>query len=125
MKNPIIYFGLGAVTVLAGIIAIRIGIAIGHQASATWAQTVPVRITCRRSLVGNGYVFRVTDTGATELFCTATVRNSTQWQRYRLDLKPNEFREIGALQGWEAFPGDTCEVKAEHFTPMTGTIPEP
>ncbi len=125
MKNPIVFFVVGAAAVLVIIIAICIGIVIGHQIGTAWAQTVPVKISYRRSLLGNGYVFRVTDTGSNELFCTVTVRNSTQWKRYRLDLRPNQFKEIGALDGWQAFPGDTCEVEAEHFTPMTGTIPEP
>lgn len=124
MKNPIVFFALGGVAVLAIIVAVLFGIVIGRGTNTAWAHPVPVKITYRRSLVGNGYVFRVTDTGTDELFCTATVRNSTVWKQYRLDLKPNGFREIGSLQGWEAFPGDNCEVEAEHYGAVTGTIPE-
>jgi hypothetical protein len=126
MKNPIVYLLLGAGAVVAILIAVIVGIGVGRASKTPPVPAtppVPVSITYRRSLVGNGYVFRITDTGSQELFCTATVRNSTVWKQYRLDLRPTQIKEIGQLQGWEAFPNDSCEVEADNFTPVTGAIP--
>ena len=123
IKNPIVLFLLGAATVIVIVVGISIGFHAGKQSVQAAVPPVPVEITYRRSVVGNGYVFRFTDKGTTELFCTVAVRNSATGKQYRLDLRPKDFREIGVVQGWEAFPGDTCTVDADGFTQIGGKIP--
>jgi len=98
---------------------------IANQQSVPAAQPTPVPVTIRyrKSLVGNGYVFKFFNTGTQELFLTITVRNSTLGKVFRMDLMPKMSKEVGKLQGWQAFPGDTCKVEADGFAPINGTIP--
>ncbi|MGH7942108.1 MAG: hypothetical protein ACREFR_13660 [Limisphaerales bacterium] len=126
-KHPIVLLSCGAVTVMVIVAAVTISFQAGKhstQSPVPSTRPVPVKITYRRSVLGNGYVFRFRDIDTTELFCTVSVRGSTVGKRYRLDLKPNEFKEIGVLQGWVAFPGDRCTVDADGFAQISGQIPE-
>jgi hypothetical protein len=123
IKSPIALCLLGASIALILIGGIDIGVQLGNQTTKTIVRPVPVNIEYRRSKLGNGYVFRFADIGTSELFCTVTVRNSSVWKQYRLDLRPKDSREIGVLQGWEAFPGDSCTVEAEGYAQIKAQIP--
>lgn len=87
-------------------------------------EQVPVKVQYRRSALGNGFVFRFYNTSYQELFCTIEIRNSSIGKRWRMDLLPGRFKEIGSLEGWQAFPGDSCEVNADGFSPIEVHIPE-
>jgi hypothetical protein len=114
--------GLALVAIISGMLA-------KHTNNAPIFSTqpplppVPVEIQFRKSLMGNGFVFRFKNTRGQELFCTVTVRNASTGKVYRLDLQPNETKEIGSVQGWQAFPGDICKVEADNFSPENGQIP--
>jgi hypothetical protein len=84
---------------------------------------IPAEIHYRRSKLGNGFIFQIVDVGNQELFCTVTVKNTSVYKQYRLDIQPGNFKEIGIDQGWEAFPGDECKVEAANFQPISGAIP--
>jgi len=88
---------------------------------------VPVVVTYRESLVGNGKVAIFSNQTSNRLTITVTYRNKqlNQTKTEALDLDPNGKMEIGWLEGWRFLPGETITVSHPNYRSNTVTIPGP
>lgn len=78
---------------------------------------VPVQVTYRQSMMGNGLVVIFTNRGNKYLNLHVTVQNK---KIFRVDLAPGQTQEIGHLEGWAFQYGELIVVQslANDFAPL-------
>lgn len=75
---------------------------------------MPIRVSTRDALTGSGLVAQFTNSSDRYIAVVATFTNPTTNQslRARVDISPNDTKEIGHLEGWAFASGD--EILLEH-----------
>lgn len=86
---------------------------------------LPILVTYRKSLMGNGYVGVFTNQSDRLLAILITAYNPSfgRKQSFRLDIPPNQSREIGHLEGWSFVSGDQIIVAHAEYAPINTRIP--
>ena len=86
---------------------------------------MPILVTYRASLMGNGYVEVFTNQSGRLLAILVTAYNPSfgRKQSFRLDIPPNQSREIGHLEGWSFVSGDQIIVYHAEYAPINTRIP--
>jgi hypothetical protein len=86
---------------------------------------MPILVTYRESLMGNGYVGVFTNQSGRLLAILVTAYNPSfgRKQSFRLDIPPNQSREIGHLEGWSFVSGDQIIVAHAEYAPINTKIP--
>lgn len=86
---------------------------------------LPVFVAYRQALMGNGLVAQFTNQSNRFLAIVVTATNPSlhQKQVFRLDIPPNETKEIGHLEGWAFSSGDTILVSHFDYAPSKIIIP--
>ncbi len=85
------------------------------------ARVMPIEITSRMALLGNGYVVRFTNKGTKSLSLnvTATDATSKNTKTFRLVVDRGLGQEIGHAEGWPVASGDTFEITCAGYDPLT------
>ncbi len=75
---------------------------------------MPVSVSIREALMGNGLVAQFTNNSNRYIAVVATFTNPTTNQSVtaRIDISPNDTKEIGHLEGWAFSSGD--QILLEH-----------
>lgn len=86
---------------------------------------MPILFTYRESLMGGGYVGVFTNQSNRLLAILVTAYNPSfgRQQSFRLDIPPNQSREIGHLEGWSFVSGDQIIVAHAEYAPINTKIP--
>lgn len=86
---------------------------------------MPIQVTYRASLLGEGYVGVFTNQSSRLLAVMVTAQNPSfgRQQNFRLDVPPNQSREIGHLEGWTFVSGDLITVTHAEYASITTKIP--
>lgn len=97
-----------------------------HQASAELAKKpdLPVIISYRQAMMGDGLVAQFTNNSDRFLSIVATFLNPTtnQHMTTRLDLAPKAVKEIGHMEGWAFSSGDQLTIQNNDYEPTYMTI---
>lgn len=123
--------GCGVVFFIIGVIVVFYLIAVNSGGGGPGGifhvvkPPVPVVISHRDSLVGNGKVAIFSNQTANRLTLTVTFKNSklNQEKTGTIDLEPNGKTEIGWLEGWKFVSGETITVSHPSYSPVTKVIP--
>lgn len=85
---------------------------------------VPVVISMRDSLVGEGRVAIFSNQTPNRLTVSVTVENKQLNQRksVNIDLEPNGNFEFGWLEGWKFLPGETITVSHPNYSSFTKSV---
>lgn len=85
---------------------------------------VPVVITLRDSIVGEGMVAIFSNQTPNKLRITVTLENKEKQQTKSgyLDIEPNEKREIGWVEGWKFIKGETITVSHPEYSSFTKIV---
>jgi len=88
---------------------------------------MPVRLSYRKSLVGEGLVAIFRNTSAQHLSILATFVNPqlSVTSRYRLELPTDRDVSFGHLEGWRFNPGDEITLVNNEFEPLKATASLP
>lgn len=80
-------------------------------------EVVPVQVTYRQSVMGQGLVGIFTNTSNKPLTLAITIQNQ---KTFRVDLAPGQTQEIGYLEGWRFEYGHLINVRslANDFEPL-------
>lgn len=86
---------------------------------------LPVVVSYRPSLVGQGLVAIFSNQSGNRLTLTVTFEDRTGQQRKTgtIDLDPNGRTEIGWLEGWRFEPGETIKISHPNYRPMNLRVP--
>ena len=86
---------------------------------------VPVVITLRQSLWGEGMVAIFSNQTPNRLTISVTVRNDklNQSKSVNINLDPNGNGEFGWLEGWRFLSGETIIVSHPSYLPLIKTVP--
>lgn len=86
---------------------------------------LPVSVTHRESMVGEGYVAQFENQSDKFLTIAVELRNETIGKKRsgHLELRGNHTTEIGWLQGWKFASGDTIAVSHADYKGATYRIP--
>ena len=86
---------------------------------------MPVQVTYRGSLVGEGYVAQFRNTSDKYLQVVVTINNNTlgQTKQGPIDIPPHETKEIGWVQGWKFTSGDAITVSHNDYQTLKVKIP--
>lgn len=87
--------------------------------------SVPVVVSYRESLVGNGKVAIFSNQTANRLTITVKFENKKlkEEKTGTIDLDPNGKTEIGWLEGWRFLSGETITISHPDYSSKTVTIP--
>lgn len=88
---------------------------------------LPIRLSYRKSMMGEGLVAVFRNTSAQHLSVLATFVNSQLGvtSSYRLELPPDRDVPFGYLEGWRFNPGDEITVVNNEFEPLKATASLP
>jgi hypothetical protein len=88
-------------------------------------EPVPVVVTLRDSLVGEGKVAVFSNQTPNRLTVTVALENAAKQDRRsgNLDLEPNGTAEIGWMEGWRFESGETAEVSHPSYRSHTYRVP--
>lgn len=86
---------------------------------------VPVVISSRSAVLGNGEVAIFSNQTGNRLTITVKIEDKTGSNRKTgtLDLDPNGKAEIGWMEGWRFKSGDTIEISHPDYSPKTTRFP--
>ena len=86
---------------------------------------LPVKVTYRSSVVGEGYVAAFHNQSDKYLQVVVEFRNSTlnQSTSGQIDLPPNGTKEISWIEGWKFSSGETIHVRHDDYRPASYKIP--
>lgn len=86
---------------------------------------MPVEITYRQSLVGQGYVLQFHNTSTRLLRVAVRIRDSAtgQVKELPLEMPGGKTAEIGWLEGWKFVSGDQVTVRHEEYADKLYLIP--
>ena len=86
---------------------------------------VPVIVTYRESLLGQGLVLQLNNQTNTQLTVTLVVNNEEKNYRKEgaINIPPNGQVEIGWLEGWRFESGETVTISHPNFKSRTWRIP--
>lgn len=107
------------------ILAIVIGLAIvGHSVEQSKPQ-LPVAVSYRQALLGDGLVARFTNRspGTLELRVQADSPATHFYHDWYLVIPSGGTREVGWLQGWDFLPGQQIELSNANFRPKENVVP--
>ncbi len=87
--------------------------------------SLPVVVTYRESLVGEGIVAIFSNQTSNRLTITVEFesRSGTERKRGTIDLDPNGKSEIGWMEGWKFESGESIALAHPNYSPRTVTIP--
>jgi len=86
---------------------------------------MPIQLSHRRAITGPGLVISFKNSSNRVIAVAATFRNPSlnQEKTVRIDLSPNQVREVGHLEGWTFASGDTIRVTHNDYRPLEARIP--
>lgn len=89
--------------------------------------SLPIRLTYRKSMVGEGLVAIFRNTSAQHLSVLATFVNPQigVTRSFRLELPPDQDVSFGHLEGWRFNPGDDITIVNNEFEPLKTTASLP
>jgi hypothetical protein len=96
-----------------------------YQAVVAARPALPLVVTFRSSLLGNGLVAVIENTSDRYLSVVLAVRNpaSSTAKRFTLELKPQSSTDFGHLEGWTFAPGDEVGLFNDAFTGLRLSVP--
>jgi hypothetical protein len=108
---------------------LAIGVILFSIQSTAFAQasapTVPAKVESRRSVVDTHvYAARFENTSQTTLSLKIVMvrANGSGRKTFHLTIEAGKIKEIGALQGWKVFPGDTATISCDGYSPLTTQV---
>lgn len=86
---------------------------------------MPVEISYRSALLGPGLVISMKNKSTRHLSLVATFLNPTlnKEEVYRIDVSPNEVKEIGHAEGWVFSSGDVIKISHKDYKGVTQKLP--
>lgn len=83
------------------------------------ARELPVKVTFRKAVLGNGYVLGIHNTSQQSLSLGVKLTNPTfnKTKTFRVDLDGGAVKEIGRSEGWTAMANDSIELVCAGFAP--------
>lgn len=96
-----------------------------YQAVAAVKPALPLVVTFRSSLLGNGLVAVIENTSDRYLTVVLAVRNPTlsTVKRFTLELKPRSSTDFGHLEGWTFASGDEVGLFNDEFSGLRLSVP--
>ena len=96
-----------------------------YQAVISAKPALPLVVTFRSSLLGNGLVAVIENTSDLYLTVVLAVRNPTlsTVKRFKLELKPQSSTDFGHLEGWTFAPGDEVGLFNDEFSGLQLSVP--
>jgi len=96
-----------------------------YQAVVAAKPALPLVVTFRSSLLGNGLVAVIENTGDRYLTVVLAVRNPTlsTVKRFKLELKPQSSTDFGHLEGWAFASGDEVGLFNDEFSGLQLSVP--
>jgi hypothetical protein len=96
-----------------------------YQAAISSKPALPVIVNFRSSMLGQGLVAVIENTGDRFLTVVLSVRNPTLSiaKRYTLELDPRADTDFGHLEGWQFTSGDELALYNEEFGALRLTVP--
>lgn len=113
------------ISVLAGVVVAVVGLMITGCSEGVSKPKMPVTVTYRESVVGEGYVVRFQNQTAKYLQVRVRFKNRTlnQEKDGYIDLSPNGSTEIGWMEGWKFVSGETITLSHEDYASASYRIP--
>ena len=86
---------------------------------------MPIEVTYRKALLGDGLVTSFKNTSNRFLAVSAALSNPSlhQNKNFRIDLAPGQTREIGHMEGWAFSAGDTIFITHNEYRGIEVKIP--
>lgn len=96
-----------------------------YQAAVATKPALPLVVTFRSSLLGNGLVAVIENTSDRYLTVVLAVRNPTlsTVKRFKLELKPQSSTDFGHLEGWTFASGDEVGLFNDEFSGLQLSVP--
>jgi hypothetical protein len=109
---------------VAAVIFALLFFAQAYQAGSK-ARQLPVQVTYRKALLGNGYVLALHNRTRESLALNVTLTNPTfnRTKTYSVVVDAGAIQEIGYLQGWTFTAGDQIEVDNAKYDALKVMIP--
>jgi hypothetical protein len=125
MKKSIIVVGLLALILGAFVGAIFLGPAMSPTPPPPALPPLPIDITYRESLVGEGYVAVFTNPTRKHFRIVVSMVNPTtgETKRGALDIAPLQIRELGWAEDWKFMSGDRLTVSLAGHQTLSAHIP--
>jgi hypothetical protein len=88
------------------------------------ARELPVKLTFRKAVLGDGYVLGIHNTSRQSLSLSVKLTNPTfkRTKSFRVDLDGGATKEIGHAEGWTAMANDSVEVVCAGFDPFRSQL---
>lgn len=85
---------------------------------------LPIKISFRKSLLGNGQVAVLHNVSNHEIEFTLDVQSPATGLRFHqaLVIDANRIRQIGKPEGWEFAPGQQVKLNNPQYRPVAGTV---
>lgn len=86
---------------------------------------LPIEVGYREALLGSGLVGEFKNTSNKHLSVRVTMENPTMNSKktVRLDIAPNELREIGHMEGWAFASGDVITISHDGYKNLKIKMP--
>jgi len=86
---------------------------------------MPIEVSYRSALLGPGLVISMKNKSTRHLSLVATFLNPTlnKEEGYRIDVSPNEVKEIGHAEGWAFSSGDVIKISHKDYKTITQSLP--
>ena len=125
MKKPIIVVGLLALILGAIVGAFFLSPIMSSAPPPPALPPLPIDITYRESLVGEGYVAVFTNPTRRHFRLVVSMVNPTtgETKRATLDVAPLQIREIGWAEDWKFMSGDRLTVSLSGYQTFNARIP--
>jgi len=112
----------------AAAVAIIVGLLWYSQSREYKEQSLPalpIEVKFRNALLGPGMVLQVQNKSGKPLMIVVSLKNPTTQQEksFRLDISPNDNKEVGHVEGWVLASGDTIKVSNANYQTWQGSIP--
>ena len=93
-------------------------------AQLTAKPDIPISVSIREALMGSGLVAQLTNNSDRYIAVVATFTNPTTNQSVttRIDISPNDTKEIGHLEGWAFASGDQILLEHNDYRPSRITV---
>jgi hypothetical protein len=86
---------------------------------------MPIELTYREAMLGPGLVVIFKNISDRHLSVVANFKNPTlnMSEAFRLDLSPNQIKEVGHAEGWAFASGDLIKVEHNEYKALTRSLP--